>query len=227
MNERFNEIYRELHKLDSALSECKDQIDLLAAELHQEEIHDLLNNLLDEKASNEAKKKGIVKFKRDDCVSFMMNKKAYIGCLAKDLLSTDKIVEFHLYTDVDSDKAVFCSLHGDTPQLHVNFDDITNIRNSQDSEIALLALNCAENELFFDKKTHKLFPYKIKRAKKRGSYYSIFMNNNSLDILPCTDRYSDIDDMRFLEGRYFLSKDNAIDFITSCYEYKLKERSIL
>lgn len=197
--------------------------------LHKwEEIHDLLTNLLDEKASNEAKKKGIVMFKRDECVSFMMNKKAYIGCLAKDLLSTDKIVEFHLYTDVDSDKAVFCSLHGDTPRLHVNFDDITNIRNSQDSEIALLSLNCAENELFFDKKTHKVFPYKIGRAQKGGSYYSIFINNDCVDIAPCTDRYSDIDDMRFVEGRYFLSKDDAVDFITSCYKYKLKnERSLL
>ncbi len=196
--------------------------------LHKwEEIHDLLANLLDEKASNEAKKKGIVMFKRDECVSFMMNNKAYIGCLAKDLLSTDKIVEFHLYTDVDSDKAVFCSLHGDTPRLHVDFADITNIRNSQDSEIALLALNCAENELFFDKKTHKVFPYKIGRAKKGGSYYSFFINNDCVDIAPCTDRYSDIDDMRFLEGRYFLSKDDAVNFITDCFKDKLNERSLV
>lgn len=196
--------------------------------LHKwEEIHDLLTHLLDEKASNEAKKKGMITFKRDECVSFIMNNKAYIGCLAKDLLSTDKIVEFYLYTDVDSDKAVFCSLHGDTPRLHVNLDDITNIRKSHDSEIALLALNCAENEMFFDKKTHMVFPYKIGRAKKGGSYYGIFINNDSVDIVPCTDTYSIIDDKRFLEGRYFLSKDDAVEFITSCYEDKLKERSIL
>lgn len=208
MNERFeNELRGILHKW--------------------EEIHDLLTNLLDEKASNEAKKKGIVKFKRDECVSFIMNGRAYIGCLAKDLLSTDKIVEFYLYTDVDSDRLVFFALHGDTPCLHVNFHDITNIRNSQDSEIALLALNCAENELFFDKKTHKVLPYKIGRAKKGGSYYAIFINNDSVDMAPCTDTYSVIDDKRFQEGRYFLSKDDAAVFITSCYEDKLKERSIL
>lgn len=194
-----------------------------------EEIHDLLANLLDEKAaSNEAKKKGMIAFKRDKCISFILNNKAYIGCLAKDLLLTDKIVEFYLYTDVDSDKAVFCSLHCDTPRLHVNFDDITNIRKSHDSEIALLALNCAENEMFFDKKTHMVYPYKIRRAKKMGSYYSIFIYNTSVDAVPCTDTYSDMDDRRFLEGNYFLSKDDAIDFITSCYKYKMKnERSLL
>ena len=192
-----------------------------------EEIHDLLANLLDKKASNEANEKGIIWFKKDDCVSFIMNNKAYIGCLAKDLLSTDKIVGFHLYTDVDSDKAVFCSPLCETPRLLVNFDDITNIRKSNDSEIALLALNCAENEMFFDKKTHMLFPYKIGRAKKGGSYYGIFINNDSVDIVPCTDTYSTIDDKRFLDGRYFLSKDDAVEFITSCYEDKLKERSIL
>lgn len=194
--------------------------------LHKcEEIHDLLTNLLDEKA--EAKKKGIVRFKRDECVSFIMKGKAYIGCLAKDLLSTDEIVEFHLYTDVDSDRVVFSAPHGDTPCLHVNFHDITNIRNSQDSEIALLALNCAENELFFDKKTHMIFPYKIGRAKKGGSYYTIFINNDNVDMASCTDTYSVGDDKRFQEGRYFLSKDDAALFIISCYNDKLKERSIL
>lgn len=207
MNERYeNELREILHKW--------------------EEIHNLLTNLLDEKASNKAKKKGMIRFKKDECVSFIMNNKAYIGCLSSDLLSTDIIVEFLLYTDVDSDKAVFCSLH-DTPFLHVKLDDITNIRYSHDSEIALLALNCAENELFFDKKTHMVFPYKIGRAKKGGSYYGIFINNDSVDIVPCTDTYSTIDDKRFLEGRYFLSKDDAVEFITSCYEDKLKERSIL
>lgn len=213
MNERYENELREMLQLN-------------------EEIHNLLTDLLDEKASNEAKIKGVLRFnvlrfKKGECVSFIMNNKAYIGCLSKDLLSTDKIVEFLLYTDVDSDKAVFCSLHGDTPRLHVNFDDITNIRYSHDSEIALLALNCAENELFFDKKTHMVFPYKIGRAKKGGSYYGIFINNDSVDIVPCTDTYSTIDDKRFLEGRYFLSKDDAVEFITSCYEDKLKERSIL
>ena len=137
---------------------------------------EILNKELSKYLMRDIKKKDMIKFKKDECVSFIMNNKAYIGCLSKDLLSTDKIVEFLLYTDVDSDKAVFCSLH-DMPFLHVKLDDITNIRYSHDSEIALLALNCAENELFFDKKTHMLFPYKIGRAKKGGSYYGIFINN--------------------------------------------------
>lgn len=208
MNERLENVLREMLQRNEA-------------------IRNLLTDLLDEKATSNEAKKGMIAFKSDKCVSFMLNNKAYIGCLAKDLFLTDKIVEFYLYTDVDSDKAVFCSLHGDMPCLHVNFDDIINIRYSNDNEIHLLASNCAENDLFFDKKTHKVYPYKIQRAKKGGSYYGIFINNDSVDIVPCTDTYSTIDDKRFLEGRYFLSKDDAVEFITSCYEDKLKERSIL
>jgi len=209
MNERLENVLREILQRNEA-------------------IHNLLVKLLDEKAaSNEASVKGIIWFKKDDCVSFIMNNKAYIGCLAKDLLSTDKMVGFHLYTDVDSDKAVFCSPHCETPLLLVNSDDITNIRKSNDSEIALLALNCAENDVFFDKKTHMVFPYKIQRAKQGEYYYCIFNDNNSFDVTPCTDTYSATDDKRFIEGNYFLSKDEAIDFITSCHEDKLKERSLI
>jgi len=211
MNERLENVLREILQRNEA-------------------IHDLLAKLLDEKAaSNEANEEGIMWFKKNDYVSFMMNRTAHVGCLAKDLLSTDNFVEFYLHTNIDSDKVAFCLIDGNTSNIRVNLADISNIRYSNDNEIQLLALICAKNEMFFDylKKTHMVFPYKIGRAKKGGSYYGIFINNDSVDIVPCTDTYSTIDDKRFMEGRYFLSKDEAVEFITSCYEDKLKERSIL
>ena len=209
MNERLENVLREILQRNEA-------------------IHNLLTELLDEKAaSNEANEEGIIWFKKNDYVSFMTNRTAHVGCLAKDLLSTDNFVEFYLHTNTDTNNVAFCLIDGNTSNIRVNLADISNIRYSNDNEIQLLVLNCAENEMFFDKKTHMLFPYKIGRAKKGGSYYGIFINNDSVDIVPCTDTYSTIDDKRFLEGRYFLSKDDAVEFITSCYEDKLKERSIL
>ena len=208
MNERYeNELREILHKW--------------------EEIHNLLTNLLDEKASNEAKKKETFTFGKNAYVSFIMNKTTYVGCLSSNLSYTDNIAEFYLYTNIDSDKVSFCLIDGNTSNIRVNLADISNIRYSNDNEIQLFALICAKNEVYFDEKTHMLFPYKIGRAKKGGSYYGVFINNDSVDIVPCTDTYSTIDDKRFLEGRYFLSKDDAVEFITSCYEDKLKERSIL
>lgn len=200
----------------------------LSGILHKwEEIHDLLANLLDEKASNEAKKKGTISFKKNAYVSFIANKTTYVGCLSSDLLLTDNIAEFYLHTNIDSDKVGFCLIDGNTSNIRVNLADITNMRYSNDNEIELLALICAKNEVYFDEKTHKVYPYKIQRAKQGEYYYGIFINNDSVDIVPCTDTYSATDDKRFLEGRYFLSKDDAVKFITSCYEDKLKERSIL
>lgn len=210
MNERLENVLREMLQRNEA-------------------IHNLLTDLLDEKAaSNEANEEGIMWFKKNDFVSFMMNRTAHVGCLAKDLLSTDEILEFYLYTDVEYNNVEFCLQDGNTSNLRVNLADISNIRYSNDNEIQLLALICAKNEVYFNRKTHKVYPYKIQRAKQGEYYYCILNDNNKFDVTLCTDIYSDIDDERFLEGNYFLSKDEAIDFITSCYKYKMKnERSLL
>lgn len=57
------------------------EIDLRGILQKWEEIHDLLATLLDERASNEAKKKGTVSFKKNAYVSFIANKTTYVGCL--------------------------------------------------------------------------------------------------------------------------------------------------
>jgi len=209
MNERLENVLREILQRNEA-------------------IHNLLAKLLDEKAaSNEANEEGIMWFKKNDYVSFMMNRTAHVGCLAKDLLSTDNFVEFYLHTNTDTNNVAFCLIDGNTSNIRVNLADISNIRYSNDNEIKLLALICAKNEVYFEEKTHKIYSYKIQRAKQGEYYYCIFNDNNSFDVTPCTDTYSATDDKRFIEGNYFLSKDEAIDFITSCHEDKLKERSIL
>jgi len=209
MNERLENVLREILQRNEA-------------------IHNLLAKLLDEKAaSNEAKKKGTITFGKNAYVSFIANKTTHVGCLSSNLLLTDNVAEFYLYTDVDSDKVMFCLIDGNTSNIRVNIADITNMRYSNDSEIALFALICAKNEVYFDEKTHKVYPYKIQRAKQGEYYYCIFNDNNSFDVTPCTDTYSATDDKRFIEGNYFLSKDEAIDFITSCHEDKLKERSLI
>lgn len=209
MNERLENVLREILQRNEA-------------------IHNLLVKLLDEKAaSNEANEEGIMWFKKNDYVSFMMNRTAHVGCLAKDLLSTDNFVEFYLHTNTDTNNVAFCLIDGNTSNIRVNLADISNIRYSNDNEIQLLVLNCAKNEVYFNWKTHKAYPYKIQRAKQGEYYYCFFNLDYKFDVTPCIDTYSAIDDKRFIEGRYFLSKDDAVEFITSCYKDKLKERSLL
>lgn len=207
MNERFDEIYREIHKLDSALSECKDQIDLLTAKLHQEEAANTMN------------------FNDGDFLYyefyFEWGKSPRVAVLKGSLTKNHNRLSYYTRVQLESGNCAQISSYDYVPFIY-------NIRLATKEEIDEFHKILADQGIRWDPIKKSVVPIPLQRVSPYADYYFIsgdFSHGNWFKTAKAMDCYVRQDNINYDSGNYFFTLAEAENFLNENILKPFRERA--